>query len=245
MRYPAANCWNNSTKMVKNKSFSYVCFCDSNLYMLATLRTDVCQILKNATLVLPDGVSIKLTARLLGQKISHRLPGPTTMLEYCRHGVKSGLRHFFYGATSGVAEQLALNFRREIPGINIVGTYTPPFRPLTAQEELDVKNQIEQSGTDVLWVGLGAPKQEHWMAEHVGKIDVPLMLGVGAAFDFHSGNRRWAPPWIRKAGLEWAYRMFTGGKRVFWRNLRCVTLSSLIMAREIMLSHLGLAQNNK
>ena len=98
---------------------------------------------------------------------------------------------------------------------------------------------VEESGADVLWVGLGAPKQERWMFEHVAKIRVPLMLGVGAAFDFHSGNRKWAPAWIRKAGLEWIYRMFTGGRRVFWRNAKFESLFTLMIAKQAMLNLLG------
>jgi len=207
-------------EMVEDGESHYVCFCEAHLCVRATFEEDIRCILEEASLVLPDGVSMTLGARLLGKKFPDRLPGPSVMIEYCRHGIKKNVRHFFYGGGTGVAGQLAKNLKQQLPNINIVGAYTPPFRPLTLEEEQAIKHRIEESGADVLWLGLGAPKQERWMFEHVGKIQVPLMLGVGAAFDFHSGNRKWAPTWIRKAGLEWVYRMFTGGKRVFWRYNR-------------------------
>ena len=105
-----------------------------------------------------------------------------------------------------------------------MGCHSPPFRPLSEAEEAATKTLIATAKPDILWVGLGSPKQELWMAQHVGQIDVPVMLGVGAAFDFHSGVRAWAPAWVRRAGLEWAFRTFTGGWRVFRRNLGCVTI---------------------
>lgn len=226
-------------EMVEDDESHYVCFCEAHLCVLATLEEDMRCILEESSLVLPDGVSMTLGARLLGKKLPERLPGPLVMFEYCKHGIEKGLRHFFYGGADGVAVRLAAKLHQQIPGIRIVGTYSPPFRPLTQEEEWAIKSRIEQSKTDVLWLGLGAPKQERWMAEHVGKINVPLMLGVGAAFDFHSGTRKWAPVWIRKAGLEWVYRMFTGGRRVFWRNAKFESLFTLIIIKQAMLNLLS------
>ncbi|MBW2167297.1 MAG: WecB/TagA/CpsF family glycosyltransferase, partial [Deltaproteobacteria bacterium] len=149
-------------------------------------------------------------------------------------GVSKGRKHFFYGGDNGVPERLSQSLKEKIPGLNVVGTFSPPFRSLTDVEVNNVKRMIEESGAEVLWVGLGAPKQEQWMAEHLGKIRVPLMLGVGAAFDFHSGNRKWAPLWIRKIGMEWIYRMVTGGKRVFLRNIKSDTLIIWILLKEVI-----------
>ncbi len=221
-------------ELIENRGTHYVCFCEAHLCVRTTFEEGVKKTLEEASLVLPDGVSMTLGARLLGKKLPERLPGPLVMFEYCRHGVEYGIRHFFYGGAAGVAEQLATKLRKHIPGIKIAGTYSPPFRPPTQEEERAIKSHIEQSEADVLWVGLGAPKQERWMADHVGKINVPLMLGVGAAFDFHSGNRKWAPTWVRKAGLEWVYRMFTGGRRVFLRNAKYDFLMACILVKEII-----------
>jgi len=236
---PLPSVLNRMDEMVKDGKPHYICFCEAHLGTLAALQEEMRGILEEASLVLPDGVSMMLGARLIGRKLPERLPGPLVMLEYCRHGVKKDLKHFFYGGAEGVAERLAAKLKQQIPDVKIVGIYSPPFRPLTQEEERNAKKQIEESGADVLWVGLGAPKQERWMFEHVGKIQVPLMLGVGAAFDFHSGNYKWAPTWIRKVGLEWTYRMLTGGKRVFWRNVKIVPLFALIIVKQTILNFLG------
>ena len=130
--------------------------------------------------------------------------------------------------------------REKMPDLLVAGTYSPPFRPLAREEEMEVKNRIEESGADILWVGLGAPKQEKWMAEHIEKISVPLMLGVGAAFDFHSGNRKWAPAWIRKIGMEWFYRMLTGGRRVFFRNAKFESAFTCLIIKQAIAERLNL-----
>ena len=112
-----------------------------------------------------------------------------------------------------------------------VGTYAPPFRPLSPEEDADVKQQINASHADFVWVGLGGPKQEFWILAHQKELNVPFLLGVGAAFDFHSGRRPWAPPFIRKIGMEWLWRACSGGKKTFFRNLRCVSTVAFHLAR--------------
>ncbi len=220
--------------LVESGSPHYVCFCEAHLCVRATREPDLRRILDRASLVLPDGVSMTLGARLLGRRLPDRLPGPTVMLDYCRHGLAAGRRHFFYGGAEGVATELASRLRERFPGLEVAGTFAPPFRPLTLAEQADVRRRIETARPDVLWVGLGAPKQERWMAEHVGRVGAPLMLGVGAAFDFHSGHRRWAPRWVRRLGLEWAYRGVTGGTRVLLRNAEYDTRMAAILAGQIL-----------
>lgn len=221
-------------KMVMSGQQHYICFCEAHNCVRATLEKDMRHILEEASLVLPDGVSMTLGARLLGKKLPVRLTASLVMLEYCRHGVEKGFKHFFYGGAEGVPEKVADNLKKQISDIQIVGTYSPPYRPLTSKEELDVKHRIEESGADILWVALGAPKQERWMADHVGKISVPVMLGVGVTFDYFSGNRKRAPAWIRKIGCEWIYRMFTGGPRVLCRNLKYDTLMFMILLKHLL-----------
>lgn len=219
--------------MITSGDRGYVCFCESNLFVHADQNPELAGILGRASMVLPDGVFLMALARLLGRPLPERLPGPSFILNMCEHGLAQGYRHFFYGGGPGIPERLAENLSRRYPGLQIAGTYSPPFRPLTAEEELQVQQMIEMAQPDLLWVGLGAPKQEYWMAGHQETIKVPVMLGVGAAFDFHAGEVPWAPRWIRRLGIEWAYRTLTGGRRIFRRNLYCLSRAMLVLVREL------------
>ena len=207
----------------------YICFCEANLLSEAMRDPQVTAVLDGASAVFADGIAVKWLARLRGCPLPDRVPGPSFLLAACKYGLGRGWRHFFYGGEPGVVDSLAAGLRRRFPGIRIAGTYSPPFRPLTDAEETAVKDRIENSGADLLWVGLGAPKQEFWCARHAGRIAVPVMLAVGAAFDFHSGRRPWAPAWVRAMGMEWAYRALTGGRRTFFRNLGCVSRIGLVL----------------
>ena len=210
----------------------YVCFLEANLFSLMIKDDELRRILGNADCVYPDGVAVTKSVRYLTGKNLERISGPTLMLKAMEYGVQHHWRHFLYGGAEGVAPTLAQKLQEKIPGLEIAGYYTPPFRPLTEEEEVSVRETIEAAHPDFLWVGLGGPKQEFWISRHVGKIEVPVMLGVGAAFDFHSGNRPWAPKWFRRAGLEWLFRMFSGGRRTFFRNLRCVSIVSVVLIRD-------------
>jgi N-acetylglucosaminyldiphosphoundecaprenol N-acetyl-beta-D-mannosaminyltransferase len=211
---------------------AYVCFLEGNL--LSRLSSDAAlrEVLNDAALVYPDGIAVLKALRWNSGPSAERVPGPSLLLEACQFGLDKGWRHYFYGGAEGVAEQLAERLSQLYPGLQVAGTYSPPFRELNATEEDEIKQHIEANGTTLLWVGLGGPKQEFWMARHLSKIEVPLMLGVGAAFDFHSGARPWAPRWVRKLGLEWLFRMFSGGGRTFRRNLVCVPKVAIMLTRE-------------
>jgi N-acetylglucosaminyldiphosphoundecaprenol N-acetyl-beta-D-mannosaminyltransferase len=141
------------------------------------------------------------------------------MLRICDFGRAHGLKHFFYGGAPGVAEKLAANLQSQFPGMIVAGCACPPFRALTEQEDQAMVDAINASGADVVWIGLGAPKQEKWMAAQAGKLNAAATIGVGAAFDFHAGNVRWAPRWMRNWGLEWMYRLWCEPKRMWRRNL--------------------------
>lgn len=177
------------------------------------------QATENATLTLPDGVGIILAARLLRYRHSGRVTGPMLMLRLCDWGRKEGLRHFFYGGAPGVADALAERLKKNYPGLQVAGTYCPPFRKLTCTEDKEIVEKINKTAPDVVWVGLGSPKQEKWMAEHVDRIKACALIGVGVAFDFHSGRVKWAPAWMRKMGLEWAHRLALDPMRMWRRNL--------------------------
>lgn len=197
----------------------YVCFCEANLLANAVINPEVFEILNQADAVLAeDGALMKLAAST-GCPLPERLPGPTSILNACEYGLERGWRHFFCGGAEGVAERLHTKLQKKYPGLQVPGTYSPPFRPLNQKKENELAEIIDRTRPDPMWVGLGGPKQEFWMAEHVGQLNVPVMLGVGAAFDFHAGTRPWAPGWIRKAGMEWLWRKGTGGRQTFQRNV--------------------------
>jgi N-acetylglucosaminyldiphosphoundecaprenol N-acetyl-beta-D-mannosaminyltransferase len=176
--------------------------------------------LQRATLVLPDGMPVVWAAKLLGERLEDRVYGPELMLRYCDRCALQGHRVWLYGGRDqGSLAQLALNLRRRYPGIEIVGGYSPPFGPLTPEEEAKVVTQINSARPDVLWVGTGVPRQEKWMARMRDRLEVPVMCGVGAAFDFHAGRVSQAPRWMQERGLEWIYRIAQEPRRLLPRYL--------------------------
>jgi len=163
------------------------------------------QYINNADFSCCDGVGVVLAGKMLGVKIP-RLHGPDLLLKCCEYGVDKKWRHFFYGGKQGVAELLSKKLTEKFPGLITAGTYSPPFRQLNPDEDEAIIDLINNTTPDILWVGLGLLKQEKWIAEHLGRIKVPWMVGVGAAFDFHSGTIKRAPLFFRRIGLEWFYR---------------------------------------
>src|SRR4051812_21541485 len=177
--------------------------------------------LNDADLVVPDGMPLIWIARLRGHALRRRVYGPELMMTFCRDATLEGrgYRHFLYGGDAGVAEQLKKILENTCPGIRIVGSYSPPFRPLTPAEDSDVINMIDRAAPDILWVGLSTPKQENWMHEHRERLRVPVMVGVGAAFDFLSMRKQQAPRWMREHGLEWMFRLLQEPRRLWKRYI--------------------------
>jgi len=175
------------------------------------------RVLNTADLVVPDGMPLVWLGRFQNFPLRHRVCGAELMDNFCRE-TGAAYRHFFYGGAPGVADQLAQALRKKY-GIVIAGTYTPPFRALTAAEEDELSNLVEETSPDVFWVGLSTPKQEKWMYEHRQMLTVPVMLGVGAAFDMNSGNLRRAPKWMQDNGLEWLFRLVSEPRRLWRRYL--------------------------
>jgi N-acetylglucosaminyldiphosphoundecaprenol N-acetyl-beta-D-mannosaminyltransferase len=149
----------------------------------------------------------------------------------CARSMEKGWRHFLYGGNPGVAESLKARLESKYEGIQIVGTYEPPFRPLTEQEDREVIRCINAARPDILWVGIGTPKQEIWMSEHLGNIDVNVMVGVGAAFDFLSGLKAQAPHWVQRLGMEWLFRLSTEPKRLWPRYSQYPFFGLLVLAQ--------------
>jgi len=177
------------------------------------------KILNAADLVVPDGTPLVWLGRLRGHRLRRRVYGPELMLAFCEQTAPKGYRHFFYGGAPGVAEALAERLGAQFPGLVVAGTYSPAFRPLTREEDEEVVARINGSGADVLWVGLSTPKQERWMYEHRDRLNVPVMVGVGAAFDINAGRVKQAPMWMRENGLEWLFRLLQEPRRLWRRYL--------------------------
>ena len=170
-----------------------------------------------ADLVVPDGMPLVWLGRRHGYRLRRRVYGPELMETFCRT-TRARYRHFFYGGASGVAERLAADLQRRYD-IGVAGTYAPPFRPLTEDEEQEVAELVQAAAPDLLWVGLSTPKQEQWMYKHRQRLSVPVLLGVGAAFDFHTGRTKQAPAWMRERGLEWLFRLMAEPRRLWRRYL--------------------------
>tara|TARA_B100000902_G_scaffold25371_1_gene30484 strand:- start:6833 stop:7654 length:822 start_codon:yes stop_codon:yes gene_type:complete len=188
-------------------------------------------ILNKTFLNTPDGMPMVWYARLYGFKKVSRVYGPDLMLNICSSSVDRKVKHFFYGGREGVAEKLKEKLKEKFPNIEVAGTYTPPFRPLTNDEEIEVRNLINDSGANCIWVGLSTPKQEKFMNGFLKKFGnnsegdaslegAKIFFGVGAAFDFHAGLIPQAPEWMQKYGLEWFYRLCKEPRRLWKRYLK-------------------------
>ena len=197
----------------------YVAFVNPHSVAMSRRDEGMRTAIEGAAMTLPDGTGVIVAAKLLGYPNAGRITGPSFMLACCDRGRRHGYRHFFCGGQDGVAEALAARLTARYPGLQIAGTYRPPFRDLSPGEDEAMVAQINATKPDIVWVGLGAPKQERWMAAHCGRIEAAAMLGVGAAFDFHAGTVHWAPPWVRRLGIEWAYRLASEPRRLWRRNL--------------------------
>ena len=189
-----------------------------NLVMSAHDDPATMRALSGATLAVPDGQPLVWGLRLLGHSDATRVYGPDLMAHYCARAATTGASIYLYGGRS--EEALALLTRRlleRFPGLQIAGGFSPPFRELTPAERDRVAGEIDNSGAKVVWVGTGQPKQELWMSEMRPRLAAPLLVGVGAAFDFHAGIVSQAPPWMQRGGLEWIYRLSREPRRL-WRR---------------------------
>ena len=199
---------------VRTRRKGYICVTGVHGVMEAQDDAAFKKILNSAFLCTPDGMPMVWAGRLNGHREMRRVYGPDLMLDVCAWSETSGAKHFFYGGADGVAKQLVQKLQAKFPKLSVVGTFTPPFRALDAAEVQKLQAQISAAQPDILWVGLSTPKQEKFMAEFLPKLDVTLMIGVGAAFDFHSGRVKQAPRWMQRSGLEWFYRLCSEPRRL-------------------------------
>jgi N-acetylglucosaminyldiphosphoundecaprenol N-acetyl-beta-D-mannosaminyltransferase len=206
---------------VAERRREYVCVAAVHTVMACAEDPELREAVLGSSLTVPDGQPLVWAMNALGHDLPSRVYGPELMARHCERSARTGVRLFLYGGRNqGALVQLALNLRTQYPGLKIVGGYAPPFRPLDPDEEAVVAEEINRSGADIVWVGIGVPKQEKWMAAMRARLDAPVLVGVGAAFDFHAGLTAQAPNWIQSLGLEWLFRLATEPRRLWKRYLR-------------------------
>lgn len=197
-------------------SGDYICV--SNIHTTVTAYEDpeYLKVQNGGIMAIPDGGPLSSVGQRRGFKNMKRTTGPSLMGEIFEISAEKGYRHYFFGSTDETLEKLYAALIDGYPGIQIAGMYSPPFRPMTEDEDKAIVKRINETKPDFVWVGLGAPKQEKWMAAHQGRVN-GLMVGVGAGFDYHAGNIDRAPEWMQKSNLEWVYRLLQDPKRLFGR----------------------------
>jgi N-acetylglucosaminyldiphosphoundecaprenol N-acetyl-beta-D-mannosaminyltransferase len=198
---------------------SYVCVTGVHGVMEGRRNHKVRRALTDAMLVVPDGMPTVWMGRMQGLRQMRRVFGPDLMLEVFRASALADCRHFLYGGADGVADELQAALRRRFSKCHIVGTYTPPFRPLNAAEDDQLRSSISRLRPDIIWVGLSTPKQELFMTEYLPRLDTTLMIGVGAAFDYHTGHLKDSPQWMKPLGLQWLHRLAQEPRRLWKRYL--------------------------
>lgn len=203
-------------KNVSALSGDYICVSNVHTTVMSYENASYQSIQNGGIMAIPDGGPLSSVGRKRGAKDMKRTTGPSYMGEILKQSVAYGWKHYFYGSTQETLDKLKVVLDKTYPGIQIVGMYSPPFRSVTTEEDQEIVNAINEACPDFLWIGLGAPKQEKWMAAHQGSVK-GLMVGVGAAFDYYAGNIKRAPGWMQKANLEWLYRLMQDPKRLWKR----------------------------
>jgi N-acetylglucosaminyldiphosphoundecaprenol N-acetyl-beta-D-mannosaminyltransferase len=211
----------------------YVCIC--NVHSVVTARQDAvfAKVIREADMATPDGAPVAWLMRRLGVPSQERINGPDLMWHYCAEAAQRNESIYMYGGKQSTLDILQRKLLAEFPGLKISGAYSPPFRPLTVEEDAAVVEAINASGAGTVWVSLGCPKQEKWMAEHRGRINA-VMIGVGAAFDYHAGTIQRAPLWMQRSGLEWLHRLCSEPRRLWKRYLVTNSLFVIYAFRQLL-----------
>lgn len=195
----------------------YVCACPVYTLMQARENPQVLAALRGAAMVMADGMPLVWVQQRRGQQEAERVYGPDVLLALCERTAGTGVRHYFYGGLPGVPEQLTARLRQRFPALEIVGYEAPPMIATGAEVDSAVVERLNQAGAHVIWVGLGSPKQDVWLAQYRPLLEASLLIGVGAAFDFVAGTKAQAPRWMQRAGLEWLFRLAQEPRRL-WRR---------------------------
>lgn len=213
----------------------YACFCDAMGLAKGWRMGELRHAYRKADVVLADGEATKVLARISGGNLPDRVIGPYLFPDAMEYGVKLGWRHYFYGTNKETLDHLKANIEQKYPGVKIVGTYAPEYSLDPAvPDQVKARGEGEQRSIDFFWVGLGNPKQEIWCMNHAREIDAVCCLPVGAVFDFYSGTVPHAPDWVHVLGLRWLWRLLTGGKKTFKRNIYCVPRAAWILISEFV-----------
>lgn len=203
-------------KYIKELSGNYMCVSNVHTTVMSYEDASYCAVQNGGIMAIPDGGPLSSVGRKRGFSEMERTTGPDYLKEVLKISAEEGYRHYFYGSTEETLQKLQETLEKDYPGVQVAGMYSPPFRPLSEEENKAIVQNINETKADFVWIGLGAPKQERWMAEHQGEIE-GFMVGVGAAFDYLAGNIERAPMWMQKANLEWLYRLMQEPKRLFKR----------------------------
>lgn len=210
---------NQVTRWIDSRTCRYISVCTVHTVMECQRDESMRRAVNGAGLATPDGMPLVWLSHWWGHSPVTRVYGPDLMLALCQLSVERGYSHYFYGGAAGIPELLAENLQRRFPHLKVAGAYSPPFRPLTSNEQAQIISQINQAAPDIIWVGLGTPKQDLWMAAQRPQLTAPLLIGVGAAFDFHTGRIPQAPRWMQQSGLEWLFRLWQEPRRLWYRYL--------------------------
>jgi N-acetylglucosaminyldiphosphoundecaprenol N-acetyl-beta-D-mannosaminyltransferase len=205
--------------IIKADLHNYIVVANVDTIVTCKFNASMQEAVNNSSLAIPDGFPLVLLGRLYGYPLKKRAYGPDLMFEFLRMTEGKGYSHFFYGATQNTLAKMIKKITVLFPKTKIAGYYDPPFRPLTREEDSRIVEMINKLAPDVLWIGIGCPKQELWMSGHSSRLSIPVMVGVGAAFDFLAGSKRQAPWWMRNYGFEWLFRLLTEPKRLWRRYL--------------------------
>jgi N-acetylglucosaminyldiphosphoundecaprenol N-acetyl-beta-D-mannosaminyltransferase len=206
-------------RWIKDRHKVYCNVCAVHTIMECQRNEMLRSIVNNSDLSTPDGMPLVWLAHHYGFREATRVYGPDLMLSVCEQSQRRGYRHFFYGGKPGVVDQLCENLKNRYPALEVAGSYSPPLRNVGYLEEPGVIRCINDASADIVWVGLGTPKQDFWVAQHRKHLNAPVLVAVGAAFDFHAGIIRQAPKWVQESGLEWAFRLMQEPRRLAHRYL--------------------------
>jgi len=208
--------WIDDTVAAHDKG--YICVAATHTVVACQDDPELAEAVADASVVVPDGQPVVWAMKAFGAPLTDRVYGPDLMAKHLQHSVATGTTHFLYGCpTTALMDTLIGRLKARFSGVPIIGGYSPPYRELTDAELAEIAGIINAAQPDVVWVGVGVPKQEKWMAHMRPLLDAPVLIGVGAAFDFHGGRVKQAPAWMQRAGLEWLYRLIQEPRRL-WRR---------------------------
>ncbi|MCR4336540.1 MAG: WecB/TagA/CpsF family glycosyltransferase [Candidatus Omnitrophica bacterium] len=219
---------------IQTREKTYVCVANVDTIIHCQDHEDYREVINHASIATPDGMPLVWIGKGRGSKNIQRTYGPDLLLALCDKGQAKKYRHYFYGGTHQGNEKLIEQLKKRFPELNVVGCYAPAFLQSKEKESAQILEKINATSPDILWIGLGAPKQEHWMANHRSLLHVPVMIGVGAAFDFLSGGKPQAPRWMMRVGMEWCFRLCSEPKRLWKRYLIGNTRFLFLFLKDVM-----------